>query len=509
MKQSRGKIFFLLICSLFFPLIAFAKVSLQAPTSFYQGDSVEFSISASGKDIKIPQIDTIEGFVVQSLGTSTQTNIINGARTDKYIKNYAFKPTKDITIPAFKIEINGKIETTKPFEIKMQKVEKTVSNEYDLTLSIDKKEVFVGEPIHLVLLFKYKKDLNIVGLEFEKPNFENFWTKELKANENLPQDTEFNYQKLEYLLFAQKSGTLSISPLKIESVTAQDRYSSSFFVTSPTQRTKIYSNPLQIDVKPLPKDINLVGDFSIEATIDKDSIKQGEAVSYKVTIEGRGNIDDIKEIKLDLKDATVYENPSKIKEDIKEKLYGGTYTKAFSIVPTKSFTIPEISLEFFDKETQKVKTVKTKSFDIAVEMQKVQETKLEVSKEKTQAIEVQQSNDSVQTTPISQNEKILYFIFGVLVGGSIVVVVYTFIQRKKGVRKDDTPLMREVKNAKTQEELLKTLVVYIKIDENLDKIIFALESKVEPQEFKKLKKELVEILKSLDIKGFKSDTKVL
>jgi len=173
MKLNLGKIFLLLI----FPIITFAQVTLSAPNSFFQGDSVEFSLSVSGKDIKMPDIKDIDGFIVQSLGTSTQTNIINGVRSDKLIKNYTFRPTKDITIPSFEITVDGKIEKTQPQKISMQKVEKTVSADYDLTIQVDKKEVYVGESIHLTLLFKYKKDLNIIGLEFEKPKFESFGLK--------------------------------------------------------------------------------------------------------------------------------------------------------------------------------------------------------------------------------------------------------------------------------------------------------------------------------------------
>lgn len=499
MKQNLGKIFLLLII----PLCIYANVSLSAPNSFFQGDSVEFSLSVSGKDIKIPDIKDIDGFIVQRLGTSTQTNIINGVRTDKLIKNYSFKPTKDVIIPSFEITIDGRVEKTQPQKVVMQKVEKTISKEYDLTLTVDKKEVYVGEGIHLTLLFKYRKDLNIIGLEFEKPKFESFWVKELKSNENLPMDNVYTYQKLEYLLFPQKSGKLDIGPLKIESVTSQSRYNSSFFVTAPTQRTKIYSNKIALEVKTLPQNLKLIGNFSIDATIDKDTLKEGEAVSYKVTIDGRGNVDDIDEVKLAIPDATIYENPSEKKYDIVDNLYGGIYTKAFSIVPTKDFTIPEISLQYFDKKTKTVKTIKTKSFDITVEAVEKKVTKLEVAQDKGNNVE---SQEKIQMVPISKNEKILYFLFGLLVGAIVVILVIVLKQKK--TKQEDIALVKLVKQSKTQNELFKTLVAFIKIDEDLDKMIFTLETKLEKEQFKSVKKEIIEILNSLAKKGIQLDTKI-
>ena len=499
MKQNLGKIFLLLII----PICIYANVSLIAPKSFYQGDNVEFSLSASGKDIKMPDIKDVEGFMVQSLGTSTQTNIINGVRSDKLVKNYAFKPTKDLTIPAFEITIDGKVEKTQAQKIVMQKVEKTVSNDYDLTISVDKKEAYVGESIHLTLLFKYKKDLNIIGLEFEKPTFESFWVKELKANENLPIDNNYTYQKLEYLLFPQKSGKLTIEPLKIEAVTTQSGYRSSFFVTAPTQRTKVYSNKIALDVKALPQNVKLIGDFSIDATIDKDSLKEGEAVSYKVTIQGRGNVDDIDEVKLTIPDATIYENPSEKKYDIVDNLYGGVYTKAFSIVPTKSFTIPQITLQYFDKETKTVKTIQTKSFDIKVTALEKKVIKLETAQDNGKTVE---SQEKIEVVKISQNEKILYFLFGLIVG--VVSVIFVLFLKKPKSKQEDIPLIKLVKQSKTQNELLKTLVAFIKIDEDLDKMIFTLETKLEIEQFKSVKKEIIEILNRLVKKGIQLDTKI-
>ncbi len=499
MKQNLGKILLLLI----FPIVLFAQVSLNAPKSFFEGDSVEFSLSVSGKDIKLPNIKDIDGFVVQSLGTSTQTNIINGVRSDKVIKKYAFRPTKETMIPSFEISVDGKIEKTHPQKILMQKVKKTISDDYDLTIRVDKKEVYVGESIHLTLLFKYKKDLNLVGLEFEKPKFESFWVKELKANEKLPVESGYTYQKLEYILFPQKSGKLYIGPMRIDAVTTQNSYGNSFFVTAPTNRTKIYSNKIEFDVKPLPNDIKLIGDFSIDASIDKDNVKEGEAISYKLTIKGRGNVDDIDEAKLTIPDATIYENPSEKKYDIQDNIYGGIYTKAFSIVPTKSFTIPEVKLQYFDKESKTIKTIKTKSFKIEVEHQEKKTTKLEVADDTKQ---LKNEKPTTQVIQVSSKEKILYFILGLVFGVVLMIIIFIAMQ-KKGKKKEDTPLIKIVKQSKTSTELLKNLVAFIKIDKDLDKIIFDLESNVDSQDLKNIKKEIITILNALDKKGIQLDTK--
>ena len=205
---------FKLLVLVFLPFILNAKVVLQAPDTFYKNDVVNFKIVASGIDINIPDITNIDGNVVSNSGTSRHTTIINGSRSYKFVQGYALVGTKDIHIPSFEIMIDNKIEKTKAKTIKMLNVEKTKSDLYNLSIEVDKKNVYVGEAIEFTLKFKYKKDLEIVSLDFTKPKFENFWVKELK-----PKDAQNNYtayveQEIKYLLFPQNAGKIEVEPLK-------------------------------------------------------------------------------------------------------------------------------------------------------------------------------------------------------------------------------------------------------------------------------------------------------
>ena len=46
--------------------------------------------------------------------------------------------------------------------------------------------------------------------------------------------------------------------------------------------------------------------------------------------------------------------------NIKGNIYGGKYSKIYSIVGKENFTIPSIAVKYFDKKTATVKTIKTK-----------------------------------------------------------------------------------------------------------------------------------------------------
>lgn len=494
--MSLGKILLIFLL----PIFLNAKVILNAPKTFYKGEIVEFSIIASGANVEIPDINNINGIPVQNVGTSTQTNIINGKRSDKIIKSFIFRPKNDLTIPAFLVKVDGKVEKTKPKKLKAIKVEKTKSSLYELDIKVDNKTPYVGESIYFTLTFKYKRDLDILSLEFEKPDFENFWVKELKTSPLKPSNDGYVHQELSYILFPQKAGKMVLGPLKIGVVTRDGKYgNNSFFMTTSTKTTPVYSNSINLDIKQLPKDIKLVGEFDIKTTIDKQNINQGEAVSYKVIISGKGNIDDIDEIKLDLPNSTIYENPSKKEYNIDGNKYGGVYTKVFSIVPTKDITIPSVSLSYFDKNEKKIKNLKTKVYDIKVNGIKNKSVQLEVanddlvSKVKEQAIIKQ----TIKTT--TDNQKLIYFIFGVLLGVLLTIIVVLILKNKK-VKKEDTPILKTIKSSNSSAQLLKQLVAYINIDKELDKMIYSLEHRLSKEEFKKIKTDIIKYFKNNDIK---------
>lgn len=484
--NTPGKILFILVI----PFILFAKVSIDAPSSFFKGDDVVFTITASGSSVKFPNIQKVAGYAVQSAGSSRNSSNINGVITQSISKSFIFRPKDTVTIPGFEIAVDGKVEKTKPKKIIAKDLKKTDSPFYSLDINVDKKTAFVGEGIVFNIKFRYKKDLQIMDLEFGRPSFESFWVKELKSVPKKSDGDYFEYQ-LNYLLFPQKEGSINIEPLKMGiSLLDPNSRGYGFFGSPLTKNVSVYSNPLKLEIKPLPKGVNLIGEFKTEAKIDKQKVKEGEAVSYTLTIKGRGNLDDIGEIKLNIPNATVYDNPAKKEFDIIDGRYGGTYTKTYSIISGDSFSIPAVELRYFNKNKNKIQTAKTDSFDISVQKKPgIKKPELQVSKQKPQtAIK----KTRVTTSELTDKEKALYFFFGLLCGAVIVAVAVNFINKEK--KREDTPFEKSIKKARTKDELFKLLVVYINIDDQLDKIIFDME-KSKDDDIRQLKKDIIKLAK--------------
>ena len=267
------------------------------------------------------------------------------------------------------------------------------------------------------------------------------------------QENSFVVQELNFLISPQKAGQLRIDPIKIEAkVIDENAFTYSLF-SQAAKLEKIYSNSLNLDVKPLPKGINLVGDFSIKTSVSKDEINEGDSLSFKVEIDGTGNLDDMEDIKLNIKDATIFEDKPKIQTKIVNDKYTGSYKKSFSIIANKDFEIPQIQLKYFDKATQKVVIKNTPSYKIKVKNVKKQEsfTGLEKAQPEKQ-VEVVKEKIVYKT---SLNKMILSFVLGVFLT-IISFALYFYIKAKKNSKqKDDLPLIKLVKKSKNENEMMK------------------------------------------------------
>lgn len=482
---------FLIILFFSFSLLsANVKLSISS-NNIIKTEPFVFVIESFGSDIKFPTISEINGNIVQEISNSTSTNIINGHISKSIKKAYSFVPSESFVLPSFEVIVDGKSYKTNEQKITLQNAVKTKSEKFDLSIKSDSNEFYVGENFILTILFKYKKDSQLVDLSFEKPVFENFWYKQIEDTKKYD-DGDFVVIELKFLMFALKDGKQKINPLKINAQVFND---SSYSVFSSSKEQTIYSNELDFDIKTLPQNIKLIGDFEIESFVDKQKVKKGEAVSYKLNIYGDGNIDDISDIKLPINDVTIYENKPQIKSGISNNKYTGTYEKVFSIIANKSFSIPSISLEYFDKELNKVVSKQSKSFDIEV---LENEIKKDVILEKAE-VKTKDDNSKETIQIVEKNsllDRITFFILGVIVCLLIGGLYFYFINLQRKKIEQNRPLLNKVQSCKTKNELLKIMAIYLKVDSRLDELIFDLEK---TKDINILKKEIIKILKELKL----------
>jgi len=480
MKQIHGKVllFILLSINLFANVVATVQ-----PQSIYKGDSVTFTITASGEDIKFPEINEIEGFRVQGTSTSQSIQMINTSITKTTSKSYIFKPTKTISIPSYSVEVDGQTFNTNPLKVEVVKQSASKNGEpFVLELKVDKNSVYVGEPIDLSVILKQRLDAHADQIRLGEPKLENFWIKKVDDVENGRQK-DYVVQTLHYQLFPQKEGNYTIPA--IEAMIGQksqrhrgDMFDDPFFGGSLFGQEltwkRIYSNEVKVNVKALPEGLELYGDFHIDAKVDKTKVQANKPVNLTVVVSGEGNIDDVKKFEPTLDNAIVYAD----EPTVTSYQNNNTFTQKIAIIADRNITIPPLTLKFFDKNSKRVKTIKTKPIDIEVvggQKSVAKATNIEVSP--NNKIEVASSTtpkvvEKVVTKTEDAYLKYLFGLLGLLLGA---VVTYLLLSRNKTTKAKESDMVKAIRKAKTDRELFDLLLPHSKANPVIGKNLNLLE----------------------------------
>ncbi|MCD6258130.1 MAG: BatD family protein [Helicobacteraceae bacterium] len=367
--KNLGKIFFITFCIPYF-LQAQVIATLDA-TNVEEGELVTLSLEIIGENPKKPDIYTLCGSDVVATGQQTSLQMLNGKTSKSYILSYQFFPTKSCEIEPIEVRVNGQIEKSNSLSLKVLPSDTSKERDFILTLESDKKEVYIGEPFEVTLLFKQKKGLSVVDSNFVGPNLQGFWMQGEPEQEQYS-DGEYSVTKLRYKMSAQRDANLSITPAQIKIATrshARDVWGA----FSPRVKWKTYrSNGLDIDVKPLPTGVKLVGSFEISASVDKDEINANEAVNLTVSVKGQGNLEDISSFKPFVQNVSVFDE----KIDLKDRVL----TQKIAFVADDDFVIPSLELRYFDLDSKEIKTLKTQEIPIKVNNSSPQE-KMVIKKE--------------------------------------------------------------------------------------------------------------------------------
>ena len=430
MKNLGKTVFFLMFLLFSTSLWGGSVVANVDHKKVLPGERVTLQIEVFGDEIEVPQIDTLCGVDVVSSSTRQSIQIINTNVTKNYVYAYGFEPENNCTIEPIEVKVDGKTEKTKPIKITVtNRLPQNKNENFILELKSDKKEVFVGEPFEVRLIFKQKRGVEAIDSKFYPPKLEGFWIKHQSEPKKEIQG-EYIITTIYYTMAAQREGNLHISPAKIK-IAVRDKSVDFWnsFMPSVQWRT-YYSNPIDLKVYAPPKGVKLVGNFDISIKVDKTMIHPGEAVNGLITIQGNGNVEDIEAFKPYIKNGNVFEE----KPIIDEK--NGIFKQKIAFVADNSFTIPPFSIHFFDPKTKRITTKSTAPIKIKVIGAKKEEP-LTIKK----ATQTNNAAQSIQKSSFTSMIKssfaitwiILSFIAGVFIGG--ILVFFKFYASNKKLLK--------------------------------------------------------------------------
>jgi len=204
-----------------------------------------------------------------------------------------------------------------------------------------------------------------------------FWREELDvASRPTPRSTTMYGQTYEAIvlkrvaLFPTRAGTLQVDPLRIETEARAhpQRNRRDGSTLSPRyEPVTLSSEQLSVVSKPLPPKApasfnGAVGQFTLDTTIDADSVEVGQAVELSARIRGTGNIATVSPPPVEAPSSVETYTPA-IRTDIDRSgdVVQGSKTFTYTLVPRSNggFTLPPVTFAYFDPETEQYNTLRS------------------------------------------------------------------------------------------------------------------------------------------------------
>ena len=351
---------------------------------------IEFENADSFSNIDISSL--IKDFNVIS-GPSQQTSMqwINGKVTNSRIMSWSLSPKREgrLVIPRLNVQISGKNSVTDKIVVFVDKLKKKESDlDVFISAEINKESVYIGEQITLTYSIYRRVECSIEP--FEIPKFPGFWSEEIfRPNQIKFKNIAINgvqYQRgilYKVALFPISGKELEIEPLSLKIQIQKkkkrrgrdpffDPFFDSFFTEAETKILR--SKKREIFIKDFPKSrpigfTGAVGDFKISTAVDTDSIKVNEAITFRVIIEGTGNMGLFTIPKMSFADDIDQFPP---KENFEKNVFrdelSGKMIWEYILVPRVSgkLSIPPISFTFFNPKIEKWQKISSKSTSVFI-----------------------------------------------------------------------------------------------------------------------------------------------
>jgi hypothetical protein len=371
--QNLGKIILIFNATFQFLWAAGVEATL-ANTEVIQGNMAQLRIVATGDRAEFPNIREIVGSQVlgRHQGQSNSFTYINGKSESKHttVLTLTFAPQHDMTIPSYSINIDGTVYKTEPIKLKVTKSnapQVANSNKFSLLMRADKKSVMVGESLAVTVFFSLQNGVRLSeNPQYNKPEFKGFFVKEVEQ-ENAYREGNRQVTELKYILTPQSEGNFTLEPATAKIGIADTSRRDMFGRFFGTVWTPIASNTVNVEVKKKPEDTDLVGSFTIESNIDKQSVKANKPVNLSVKIEGEGSLEDLEFPDYEIDGVTVYSDDAKIESNLLGGKLHSTLTKSFAFISDHDFSIPSRSFSVYDVAKKKVISLDIEAYEIKVE----------------------------------------------------------------------------------------------------------------------------------------------
>lgn len=412
MKKAYILLLFVMVCVL---TVNAQVISVSAPSKVSAGENFRLSFTINTDDVDDFRAGSIPSGLEVIAGpyTSQQSSyqIVNGhtSRSSSITFTYTLYADKPgtYTVSGAKARVGGKTiashhviikvgagsrhgngapQMHEDAEPRMSSSGKISANDLFVKVSASKRRVCEQEPV--LLTYKVYTLVDLTSLDGKMPDLKGFHTQEVP----LPQQKSFHLEKVngknyrcvtwsQYVMFPQMTGKLSIPSITFKGIVVQrnnsvDPFEAFFNGGSGYVEVKrnIVAPGIDIQVDPLPKrpvDFSGgLGHFTISAQLNHKTVKEGEPLTLRVVVGGIGNLKLIKQPVVDFpKDFDRYDPKVSDKTKLTANGIEGNMIYDYLVVPRNrgDYTIPAVSLTYYDTSTNSYKTIKTQPLQVKIE----------------------------------------------------------------------------------------------------------------------------------------------
>lgn len=405
-----------LIFLLFGWVLSAQTLTLNAPSAVAKGQRfrVEFQADGHATSMKWPlEVEGLEILYGPQSSTMSSTQIVNGKVSSSYTTTFSYTLIADkegtFTLPAGTCSCEGKTLTSHSATLKVLPADENVGQQSQgggrgqsqqatqgkfnkgdvhLELSLNKTSAYEGEPIVATLKIYYRNcDLTNVS-EVKLPDFKGFISQELEqGNQQRVTLEHYNganysmYPLAQWLLFPQSAGEQKIdaSSLLATMQYVVVRRMGGFFDFPMESAEQVNVNLTaagrSVNVKPLPAGkpssyMGGVGEFSIKSELTSDHVRANDAVIYRLTIEGTGNLKYIKDPQPEFpNDFEVYDPKSDMNASTTSQGVRGKRVIEYTVIPRfgGTYQIPPVQFSYFDTKSGQYRSLTTEGYTLTVD----------------------------------------------------------------------------------------------------------------------------------------------
>jgi hypothetical protein len=374
MKMTMYRLLLPLLCFLFSHTVS--AISLTASvdrTTINLNESVRLAVTLDKQGANALDVSALElEFDIITQQQSSQTSIINGriSAQTQWIFILSPKESGNLLIPS----LSSLGAFSDPIKIRVNDTASSSSNttthtnkneDVFLESSISENKIYVQEQVLLTLRLYYRVSLS--GYTPEDLTIDDS-TLALTAENNFQKTVNgvpYNVLERSYAIHPQASGKISIPAQTWQVEKAANRFG---FGGSSSPYLRVRSQPHSIDVMPIPDTTTAVHwlpakSLQLEQKWQQSTItaKVGEPLSYSLILTADGlSHSQLPAISLNSNnDFTVYSDQAETDNQISANGIIGSRTTNYAVIPkaTGTFTLPPVSITWWNTRTSKEETI--------------------------------------------------------------------------------------------------------------------------------------------------------